>query len=210
MFGCVGFSKNCFWPSRYSGTPNGGGGTQPKKDLSINPGKEFLVCTDANKDGVYLYDFVNTPTQISSTSIISKPSVTDDGSEIYFVAKTNKLHMLTFNKSTGKYVESILDNTAVYRNAIISKDGTLLAALLTKEENIIHVYDFLSDEWKDFTLYNPTSTSSTTSDVRYADFMDFDHSVKILYMMHLMSLKEQMEMIMNIGILDQSMFLICH
>lgn len=168
--------KTAFDQVGIPGTPNGGGGTQPKKDLSINPGKEFLVCTDANKDGVYLYDFINTPTQISSTSIISKPSVTDDGSEIYFVAKTNKLHMLTFNKSTGKYVESILDNTAVYRNAIISKDGTLLAALLTKEENIIHVYDFLSDEWKDFTLYNPTSTSSTTSDVRYADFMDFDHS----------------------------------
>lgn len=33
----------------------------PKKDLSVNPGKEYLVCTDANQEGLYLYDFVNQP-----------------------------------------------------------------------------------------------------------------------------------------------------
>ncbi|MBK7341349.1 MAG: M4 family metallopeptidase [Saprospiraceae bacterium] len=165
------------------GGSTGGGNYQ--KDLSANPGKEYIVCTDQNLEGVYLVDEQNSKFfELSTKSIISKPSVTDDGTEIYYVASDNSMHGLFFNSQTSAYQDVDLDpGNNIYRNVVISKDGRLLAALLNAEEKIIHVYDFVSQQWKSFTLYNPTYTQGvSTGEVKYADFMDFDLSSQyILY-----------------------------
>ncbi|MBK7799530.1 MAG: M4 family metallopeptidase [Saprospiraceae bacterium] len=159
---------------------NSGGGTVPKKDLSVNPGKEYLVCTDANQEGLYLYDFVNQPVVLSNQDVLSKPSVIDNGTEIYFVNGNNQLYYLYYDQVLKKYVEEELDNDDIYRNVVGSKDGNLIAVLFTNEEDKIHVYDFVKEEWKSFKLYNPTYSNSVTGDVRYADQMDFDHSGEYL------------------------------
>lgn len=146
------------------------------RDIAPNPGKEFLVCTDRNLQGVYLYDFTNQPITLSSREIISKPSVTDDGTEIFYVGEDKKLYYLQYNQNSKTYEEFLVDDTPVYRNVSISKDGRLLAILYSAEENKIHIYDFVKQEYKAYTIYNPTTAGGATFDVKYADQMDFDLS----------------------------------
>lgn len=154
----------------------GGGGTNPgNRVLQTNPGKEFVVCTDADKNGLYLYDFQNSPIQLTSRAVNSKPSVTDNGAEIYYVGSDKKLYLLLRN-GNGSYTENLLDGDPIYRNAVISKDGNLLAVVYDVAENQIHVYNFTTQKWADFKLYNPSYSNTTTGDVQYADVMDFDHS----------------------------------
>jgi len=159
---------------------NSGGGTVPKKDLAINPGKEYLVCTDADQEGIYLYDFVNQPTVLSTQNVLSKPSIIDNGTEIYFVNGDNQLYYLYYDPVLKRFVEEELDSDDIYRNVVGSKDGNLIAVLFTNEEDKIHIYDFVKEEWKSFKLYNPTYSNSVTGDVRYADQMDFDHAGEYL------------------------------
>ncbi|MEP7195688.1 MAG: M4 family metallopeptidase [Saprospiraceae bacterium] len=159
----------------------GSGSSNPgSRVLQTNPGKEYVVTTDFNKQGLYIYDFQNTPVKISNRSVNSKPSVTDDGTEIYFVGSDFRLYGLFLNPNTGQYVEQILDTDPIYRNAVISKDGLLLAVVYDVNENFIHVYDFVTQKWGDFKLYNPSYSNTTTGDVQYADVMDFDHSGQFL------------------------------
>ncbi|MDQ3141057.1 MAG: M4 family metallopeptidase [Bacteroidota bacterium] len=160
------------------GAGGGTGGGNYQKDLSVNPGREFIICTDDEKNGVYLIDVLaGTSDQLSQTAVLSKPSITDDGSAIYFVADDNTLHSLILNPNTGIYQERIEDNTPSYRNVVISKDGKLLAALSSQEENFLYIFSFARSEWHTFELINPTYTDGiTTSNVQYADFMDFDHA----------------------------------
>ncbi len=164
-----------------SGSP-GGGGTQYQKDLPVNPGNEFVVCTDKDDVGLYLINLqTNKINQLSSRSIKSKPSVTDNGLEIYYVGLDSKLYGLFLNQSTKVYEEFVLDPDPIYRNAVVSKDGRLLSVLFQQEENKIHIFDFVKQVWKSFTLSNPTTSSGvTTSNVRYADFMDFEPSGQYL------------------------------
>lgn len=160
------------------GTGGGGNPTNYQKDLAVNNGKELILCTDDKQDGVYTFDPSNNNiVQLSSTSILSKPSVTDNGGVIIFVGDDTKLHRLVLNRSTGKYTEDIADPDPFYRNAVISKDGKRIAALGKVEENLLYMYDFGKANWTEFKLYNPTySQGVNAGNVRYADFMDFDHS----------------------------------
>ncbi|MBK8955182.1 MAG: M4 family metallopeptidase [Saprospiraceae bacterium] len=165
-----------------SGNP-GGGGQQYQNDLPVNPGTLFAVCTDDNNLGVYLINIQTSQIfQLSSRAISSKPSVTDNGSEIYYVGADSRLYGLFLNQTTKIYEEVILDTDPIYRNAVISKDGRLLAVLYDQEENKIHVFDWSRQVWKTFTLTNPTTSTggNATSNVRYADFMDFEHSGEYL------------------------------
>lgn len=160
-----------------SGNP-GGGGTQYQKDLPVNPGNEYVICTDVDDVGVYLINLkTNKIIQLTARAIKSKPSVTDNGVEIYYVGMDSKLYGLFLNQSTKVYEEFVLDPDPIYRNAVISKDGRLLSVLFQQEENKIHIFDFVKQVWKTYTLTNPTTSSGVvTSNVRYADFMDFEPS----------------------------------
>ncbi len=155
---------------------SGGGSNPGNRVLSTNPGKEFIVCTDVNKAGLYLYDFVNNPEQISTTKIYSKPSVTDNGAEIYYVGDDKKLYGMFFDQTSKSYKEFVLDPDPIYRSVSVSKDGYLLSVVFDVSENFIHVYNFDSQKWGDFKLYNPSYSNTVTGSVQYADVMDFDHS----------------------------------
>ena len=148
-----------------------------QKDLETNPGQQFMLFTNPSESELDIRrvsdnaDFV-----LSNTDLISRPSVTDDGSAIVFVARDKTIHVM-IRQQDGTYQESVLQNQPIWRNAVVSKDGTKLAALESQSRNYISVYDFGRREWQDFELYNPTfSQGVSTGDVLYADVMEFDLS----------------------------------
>ncbi len=160
---------------------NTGSGSGNQGDLNINPGQDFVICTDENQAGLYLLNgtgqVLNNGNPISNTSILSKVSITDDGSNIIFVGQDNMIHYIYINWQTGEPSESIIQNQPIWRNAVISKDGTHLAALYSEVDKKIAVYDFGVQEWKDFELKNPTTGQGIElGNVEYADAMEFDYS----------------------------------
>ncbi len=155
----------------------GNSGTNNQSDLSTNPGADYVLLTDLDNIGVYLYDGQNFP-QLSTSSIISRPSITDDGSVIVFVAADQTLRTLILNQNTGLYEEYYIENNPqqIWRNIAISKDGSKIAALTTNYDNTIFVYDYNSGQGQNFTLYTPTSGGTITYDVQYADVLEWDYS----------------------------------
>ncbi|HHJ49494.1 MAG TPA: metalloprotease, partial [Phaeodactylibacter sp.] len=159
------------------GITGGGGGSSGPGDLQTNPGADYILLTDLSDVGIYLYDGQNFP-QLSTTSILSRPSVTDDGSAIVFVAADQTLRALILNQNTGLYEEYYLENNpqTIWRNIAVSKDGSKIAALTTDYDNSIFVYDYNTSQGQTFTLYTPTSGGTITYDVQYADVLEWDYS----------------------------------
>lgn len=158
-----------------------GAGTPPTEELQANEGGGILM-TDIDGAGIYLYDYQNV-TQISTTNIISRPSVSDDGSVIMFCAADNTLRIMQYDQSSGQYIEDYLesDPQTIWRNVAISKDGTRLAALTTDYDNTILIYDFITGAGQYFELYNPATQQGVfTGDVDYADVLEWDYSGEYL------------------------------
>ncbi len=154
-----------------------GGGGNYENDANENPGQDFILYTDLNYDAIYLADadgmIISNP--LSNTGIASKPSVTDDGSEIVFIGKDKKMYIISIDWSAGSASQDVLEESEQWRNVVISKDGNRIAALRDAVSNEIFVYDFTVGAGQDFTLYNPTYTAGvSTGDVLYADVMEFD------------------------------------
>lgn len=170
--------KKAFDNVGIGGSGGSTGGTNYQKDLSVNPGKEFILCTDNNQEGIYTYEIsTGNIVQHSTRTIKSKPSVVDNGTEIYYVGSDLKLYGLFYSATTKTYSETLIDADPIYRNAAISKDGKRLALLSNEEDNFIYIYDFALQSFHDFKLYNPTySQGVNAGNVKYADFLDFDHS----------------------------------
>lgn len=149
-------------------------------DINANPGQEFILTTGANNVGLFIYSTSGALLgQISSKSVLSKPSISDDGSEIVFVGKDNIVYYITIDwtKNPVTPQEQTLSDDPVWRNAIISKDGLKIAATTTELKNEVYVFYFggTSVTSNIFELYNPTYTQGvTTGDVLYADAMEFD------------------------------------
>lgn len=151
-------------------------------DVDFNPGQEFLLTTGSQNKGLYLMNAnAEQLAQLSNKTLISKPSISDDGSEIVFVASDRHMYYIAIDWQGGTFTnEQVLSSDPVWRNVIISKDGSKLAALLDQEINNVYVYYFApngSIQQNTFELYNPTYSSGVkTGDVNYADAMEFDLS----------------------------------
>lgn len=150
-------------------------------DAPVNPGQDFVMFTNQNKNGIFITNPAGQPLSfanpLTSRTILSKPSISDDGTEIVYVGADNKLYYITINWATQQKTESVIGSDPVWRNAIISKDGLKIAAVTEELENYIYVFDFSGQSVVSnaFELYNPTFTSGvTTGDVLYADAMEFD------------------------------------
>lgn len=159
-----------------SGGSSTGGGYQT--DVKTNPGSDIILYTDNDYSTISLYfPATKTSKKISDTDLNSRPSVTDDGSYMVFVADDKTMHGIAFDWAKGEAKEEILSSDKVWNNAVISKDGNLVAATLNQKDNRIIVYDFTKSPVasKTFTLTNPTYTSGiSTGDVQYSDAMEFD------------------------------------
>jgi len=160
----------------------GGAGTNEEVELDTNPGEDLILVSDANLSELFIVTSdASNISSISETDHISKPSVTDDGTQIVFISSDKQMHLIQVDYITGIPNEIILQDQPIWRNVVISKDGTKLAAITDDQVNEINVYDFGTQSWNTFTLFNPTFTQGvSTDDVEYADVMEFDHSGEFL------------------------------
>ncbi|MBA7548897.1 hypothetical protein ES705_41365 [subsurface metagenome] len=156
------------------------------QDYAINSGQEFLLSYDTDTlNPNTLYKSTTTGTDFSpltTTIMKSNVSVTDDGSTAVFVSDDSKLRAISTDETNIN--ERILSQEEFWDNVAVSKDGNRLACISIEVDTSIYVYDFVSEKWAKFQLYNPTTSHSWTDagGVLFADAIEFDHTGEyILY-----------------------------
>ena len=161
-----------------------GQGGDYTESLPDNPGTEFFLIYNTDPaDPNTLYRATlngSSANALSQTDFLSRPSVTDDGTVAVFVGSDHKIHAL--NTAPGTEPEEfILQDEAIWSNVVISKGGTKLAAVTNAQDAAIYVYDFQSESWAEFALYNPTYTEGVNSGGPvYADALEWDYNGEIL------------------------------
>lgn len=158
--------------------------TTAVEDLESNPGVEYVVWSNDRLDqiNVSLGESANLLGTISTTPHISRPSATDNGQFVIFVTDNKQIQAVEIDWSTGEIVdEFIIGSDPVYRNAVISRDATKIAAVTGdlsagEFENRIIIFDLVNQTLQEFDLFNPTfsENNSSTAGVQYADVMEFD------------------------------------
>lgn len=154
------------------------------QDYSVNPGQDYLLTYDvdvANSNTLYRSSVTGTDFYaLSSTVMKGSVSISDDGSGAVFVATDDKIKVISTDPNDIQ--EFYLSDEAFFDNVVISKDGNRLAAISTEIDTSIYVYDFISEQWSKFSLYNPTTSHSGTDagGVLFADAIEFDHTGEYL------------------------------
>jgi Zn-dependent metalloprotease/PKD repeat protein len=152
------------------------GSTRPT-DLPVNPGQQGLLVINTDpSDGNTLYrtpDYSNF-TPVSASPMSSTPSVTDDGRYLVFVDGDHNVRLI--DMTAGRETDLVTDGTNA--GVALSRDGNRMAVVSTEEDASIWVYDFDSEKWTKFRLYNPTTGmgGAQSGGVRYADAIEFDHT----------------------------------
>lgn len=160
-------------------------------DVDSNPGEDIIVLTSVTSTGQSDLFVVNSDgstifNPATTMDPISQPSVTDDGSEILYVTSEKELGYLYIDWENNQIVQDIIFNSnGGWRNAVFSKDGLRMAALLEVNEAQpaeVFIFDFVSQSGKFFPISNPTFSQDGTStgDVVYADAMEFDFTGEYL------------------------------
>lgn len=158
-----------------------GQGGNYQSDLSQNPGQEFILYTNGNQTTLNIVTPNNVVIAAPLTNIgpASKPSITDDGTVVVYVAADQTMRGVLINWNQGAAESIIVSNQAIWRGVAISKDGTKLAALTNDYSNTIYIFDLLSpnNDFREYRLFNPTYTEGiATGDVAYADALEWDFS----------------------------------
>jgi bacillolysin len=163
------------------------GGSAPSGNylgqLSLNPGTPLIMCVAQDDSSFDLADQSGTVLGVvyDEEGILSRPSISDNGSTAIFVNDVGHLILVDFSYSNGQINRTTtqLSQFAEWRNAAISKDGRFIAAVTDAEDNNMYVFDLLSTSGngETYPLFNPTYTQGvTTGDVLFADVMEFDYS----------------------------------
>ena len=161
------------------GSTGGTGSTTQDNTIPVNPGVLGLVVFDPRESDQSLYagvydPKVDIPKIANAYGCQNKPSVTDDGTYVYFVGKDKNIYSVDLVKMTAP---SKRLTEAVWRNVAISKDGKRLAALSSVLDNFVYVFDLEKGTKTKFELYNPTySKGVSTGEVKYADSFEWDYS----------------------------------
>ncbi len=153
--------------------------------LQANPGTQFVLCVTNNFQNI---EVRNASGQTISNGTIytqgvkSRPSISDNGSELIFVNQAG--HIIYINLSYSPFQAGQpqqLSSAPEWRNAVLSKDGSFIAAITNTNDNIIYVFDIVNGQQEAYELYNPTySTGQVTGEVQYADVLEFDYSGEYL------------------------------
>ncbi len=154
------------------------------QEYEVNPGQDYLLTYDTDSlnsntlyrsstTGAYFYS-------LSTTAMKRKVCVSDNGSDILFVSDDHKIRAMKSDPNAPS--EYILSNEAFWDNVTLSKDRNRLAAISTQIDTAIYVYDFISQSWAKFRLYNPTTSHNgdNAGGVLYADAIEFDHTGEFL------------------------------
>jgi Zn-dependent metalloprotease len=150
--------------------------------LSVNPGDDYALCVTQDLNDLDLATGAGTILgTLYDQGVASRPSITDNGSQIVFVNEAGHIIGIDLAYTNGQinFSTSTLSNAAEWRNAAISKDGRYIAGLTSTANNLIYVFDLLSivGDFEVFELYNPTYTQGQiTGEVQYADVLEFDYS----------------------------------
>lgn len=156
-----------------------GQGGDYEQDYEANPGEEYIVYTNTNQSKLSLAnsngDIDTDP--LTNIGPFSKPTVTDDGSAIVYVAQNKTLRAVVIDWTVGTFQVQTLSAQPIWRNAAISKDGNRLAALTDDYDNLLYIYDLNANTNEVYELYNPTYAENVnTGDVVYADVIEWDFS----------------------------------
>ena len=160
------------------GIGEGGLSTDYEEDVDMNPGEDFLLSSSGNFSEIFLrnnaLELISDP--LASLGHISKPSVTDNGETIFVVGEDNNIYRINIDWDAGTIDGGIFDDQGLWRNVIVSKDGSTIAVLTDQLVNEIIVFSLETGAQEFFTLFNPTFSQdgSTTGDVNFADAMEFD------------------------------------
>jgi bacillolysin len=156
-----------------------GQGGDYTNNLPVNPGSEFLLLYSTDpEDANSLYRVtadLASATPLTTTIFKSRPSVTDDGELAVFVAADKTIHAIV-TKPGETPEEFIVQDEAIWSNVAVSKGGNRLAAVTESWDNTIYVYDFGSESWGEFELYNPTYSDVNSGGTVYADALEWDYS----------------------------------
>lgn len=150
-----------------------------QEEVPINPGDEFILFADGDKQALRIVtpngDFIANP--IVEMDVMSKPSVTDDGTVIVFVDGGGNIQRIDIDWTVPSANLNALTTNGIWRNAAISKDGRLLAALTDEYDNRLWVFSLDTGDGQSFDLFNPSTASGVnTGDVSYADVLEWDFS----------------------------------
>lgn len=156
----------------------------PAQDVPVNTGQEYLLMYNTDPSDYNTLYWGTTDGQnygaLSTTIMKRGPSVADDGSYALFVSDDDKIRAIYTDLSDPQ--ESTLSDEAFWDNVAVSKDGDRVAAISNEIDTAIYIFDYISERWASFQLYNPT-TSQTGTDaggVLYADAIEFDHTGEYL------------------------------
>jgi len=157
------------------------GSSNKPAELPTNPGQQGLLLANldmTDRYGIYKTTNYSSFTPVSTSRIINRPSITDDGSLVVFINEREVIRALDLTKGDEVSVSS----DAGYSGVAISRDGNRLAFVTSDEDGLIYVYDFVSGKMANFRLYNPTTGTggARTYNVKYADAIEFDHTGEYL------------------------------
>ncbi len=174
------FAAQAFEAVGIGGGTGSGSGSDNQKDLTKNPGNDYVLVTGEQGEALYLFDgsgeILRNPLLNTPAGIKSKPSISDDAQIIVYVGNDKKIHLVTEWK-TNNVKDDIIQDQPIWRNVIISKDGSLIAALTDEIDSKINIYSTQLKTWKAFQLKNPTSAQGVElGNVNFADAMEFDYS----------------------------------
>lgn len=160
-----------------------GEATDTGNDIPTAAGDDFILSLDIRTDDPNTLYISDTSGQnfvpLTTTRVLRKPSVADDGSFAIYVTEDNTVNAVTLNANNPE--ESVLSSEQIWAAVALSKDGTKLAAVRNNQENIIYITDLASGEAQSYELYNPTSVDGvTTGEVLYPDALEWDYSGQYL------------------------------
>ncbi|MDA3928780.1 MAG: M4 family metallopeptidase, partial [Prolixibacteraceae bacterium] len=154
------------------------------EEYEVNNGEDFLLSynTDLTYSSTLYRTNVNGEDFIpyTTTGMISKPSVVDDGSFAIFVDEDHYMKYITLDPDYSE--EDILLDLPYWDNVAVSKDGNRVAAISTDIDTSIYILDLVNGDVVQFVLYNPTTSHENTNagGVLYADAIEFDISGEYL------------------------------
>ena len=162
-----------------------GQGSDPQQDVESNQGIQLIayIDTDDGRINLTATDATDIAEGLTNFIPISRPSITDDGSLMVYVSDDQIMRFIAFDWEAESYNIGEIENPAqpIWRNVVISKDGSKLAALTAEEDNLIHIIDLISGQSQVFELVNPTTQDGITNDnVLRADALEFDFSGEFL------------------------------
>jgi len=157
--------------------------TEKIEELPTNPGDQYVVWSDID------FNTINISTSagedfgvVSQTPHISRPSATDNGQFVIFVNSSKQIQAVEIDWSIPEIKRDFLvSESRIYRNAVVSRDGSKIAALTGDIangdfDNSLIVFDLIGQSNREYELFNPTFSEGnvSTDGVLYADVLEFD------------------------------------